>query len=356
MEWRPLGEHATVLVGTQGGKYPHGSSLLVTGREETALIDPSLSVARLAAADLPRVDRVLNSHCHEDHVAGNHRFPALPWHLHGLDLPGIHSLEGMMAIHGLEGAMEAAFRRIVTEDFHFRARPDALAFTDGEVFDLGGARVRVIHAPGHTRGHSVFHVEPDDVLYLGDIDLSSFGPYYGDAWSSLEDFERTLAMVEDIEARWYATFHHVGVLDGQGAFRERLARFSGVIAARECRLLEFLAAPHTLDEIAAHRFVYRPGDPGRAAEHGPAPRAPGARRAGARGRGRALPGRSVSGRAYAPNSFLRQPEPKKSSARRKSFTLPAVIGHQLISDLMPKRSMTTLCCAQNLRMPPLPWR
>jgi hydroxyacylglutathione hydrolase len=67
--------------------------------------------------------------------------------------------------------------------------------------------------------------------------------------------------VEGIEARWYATFHHVGVLDRQGAFRERLARFSGVIAARECRLLEFLARPRTLDEIAAHRFVYRPGDP-----------------------------------------------------------------------------------------------
>ena len=132
-------------------------------------------------------------------MAGNHRFPAFPWHLHGLDLPGIFSLDGIMAIYGLEGAMEAAFRRIVTEDFHFRARPDALAFTDGEVFDLGGARVRVIHAPGHTRGHSVFHVEPDDVLYLGDIDLSSFGPYYGDAWSSLS-----------VRSRWWRVSRRAG--------------------------------------------------------------------------------------------------------------------------------------------------
>ncbi len=51
-------------------------------------------------------------------MAGNHRFPAFPWHLHGLDLPGIFSLDGIMAIYGLEGAMEAAFRRIVTDDFH----------------------------------------------------------------------------------------------------------------------------------------------------------------------------------------------------------------------------------------------
>src|SRR4029450_9177378 len=123
-----------------------------------------------------------------------------------------------------------------------------------------GVRIRAIHAPGHTRGHTVFHIEPDDVLYLGDIDLSSFGPYYGDAWSSLEDFERTLAMVRELHARHYATFHHVGVLDDRAAFLERLARFTAVIARRESALLEFLGAPHSLADIVAHRFVYRPGD------------------------------------------------------------------------------------------------
>src|SRR6185295_11227014 len=123
---------------------------------------------------LPGVDRVLNSHCHEDHVAGNHRFASVPWHLHELDLPGIRSLDGMMAIYGMPGAVGDAFREIVAHDFHYMARPDAAGFTDGAVFDVGGARVRVVHAPGHTREHCVLHVEPDDVLYLGDIDLSSF--------------------------------------------------------------------------------------------------------------------------------------------------------------------------------------
>src|SRR5439155_869181 len=75
---------------------------------------------------------------------------------------------------------------------------------------------------------------------------------------------------------------------------------------------------------------------------------------GRRGRG-ARPARRA-GPSDGPSSFLRQPEPKKLKARRKSFTFPGVIGHQLISDFRPKRSMTTLCCAQNLRMPPGPWR
>jgi glyoxylase-like metal-dependent hydrolase (beta-lactamase superfamily II) len=255
---RTLGR-VTVLGGARGGKYPHGNSLLVAGTEERVIVDPSLSL--VDRADLPAADRILNSHCHEDHVAGNHRYPDAACHLHELDLPGLRSLDDFMAIYGMSDAIDRAFRRTVVEDFHFVPRPDALPFRDGAVFDLGRCRIRVLHAPGHTRGHSLFHVEPDDVLYLGDIDLSSFGPYYGDAWSSLEDFERTLEAVRGMRARHYATFHHIGVLDGREAFLERLDRFTAVIARREERLLEYLrGGPREMHEIVAHRFVYRPGD------------------------------------------------------------------------------------------------
>lgn len=254
---RTLGA-VTILGGARGGRYPHGNSMLVAGSEETLLVDPSLSL--IGRASLPLADRVLNSHCHEDHVAGNHLYPKAPLLLHEADLPGMRSLDDMMAIYGMSPRIAAAFRQVLVDDFHWQARPDASAVRDGDVLDLGGSKVRVIHAPGHTRGHCVLHVEPEDVLYLGDIDLSSFGPYYGDAWSSLEDFERTLAMVRGIEARWYATFHHIGVVDGVDAFRDKLDRFAAVIGAREQRLLAYLAEPHTLDEIVAHRFVYRPGD------------------------------------------------------------------------------------------------
>ncbi len=256
---RPLGPHVTLLGSPRRGKYPEGRPLLVRGRHETVVIDPSLAlVGRPGGA--PRADRVLNSHCHEDHVAGNHLYRDAPWLLPAPDHAGILSLDGLMAIYGFDGTQRDTFARVVVEQFHFEPRADALAYGAGDVLDLGGVRIRAIHAPGHTRGHMVLHVEPDDVLYLGDIDLSSFGPYYGDAWSSLEDFERTLAMVRGLAARWYATFHHVGVLEGRAAFVDRLDRFAAVIERREAALLEFLAEPRSLDQVVAHRFVYRPGD------------------------------------------------------------------------------------------------
>jgi hydroxyacylglutathione hydrolase len=248
----------TVLFGERDGRYPDGNAILVQGSQETAIIDPSLSVVA-RRAEFAAVDRVINSHCHEDHLAGNHCFPDAPWHLHEADVVGLRSLDDFMTIYGYPEPIDRVWRKTVVERFHYRPRPDALAYGDGELFDLGGVRIRVIHTPGHTRGHCALYIEPQDVLYLGDIDLSSFGPYYGDSWSDLADFEASLDLVEAIDARWYATFHHIGVLD-RAAFLERLTRYRAVIGDREMRLMDYLSEPHTLAEIAEHRFVYRPKD------------------------------------------------------------------------------------------------
>jgi glyoxylase-like metal-dependent hydrolase (beta-lactamase superfamily II) len=260
LETQTLGA-VTVLFGERRGRYPQGNSLLIAGGEESVIVDPSLGLLPRAKR-LPRVDRVLHSHCHEDHIAGSHLFPHAPWHFHRADLPGILSLDGMMKIYGYAEPSASAIRASLETQFHYQARGDAIGFGDGDVFDLGsGVRVRVIHAPGHTRGHCFFWIEPDDILYLADVDLSSFGPYYGDAWSDLRDFERTLAWLRQLEPRCWVTFHHIGVLADQSEFLSRLDRFEGVIAERENRLLGFLTdESRSLEEIVRHRFVYRPHD------------------------------------------------------------------------------------------------
>ena len=253
---RVLTDGVSVLVGDDAGAYPSGNSVLVRGRAETVIIDPSVTVVARGGAPVD-VDAVINSHSHEDHMAGNGLFGDARLHIHDADLVGAQSMDGLMQVYGLHGEARASFERTVVEEFHFTPRPDAEGFTDGHVFDLGGdVRVEAVHLPGHTRGHSGFRI--GSVFFLSDIDLSGFGPYYGDVWSDLDDFEDSLLRVREEDADFYVTFHHKGVIEGRATFLEMVDAFTAVIGRRHAAMLDFLAEPHSIDEMRQHRFIYRP--------------------------------------------------------------------------------------------------
>jgi len=120
--------------------------------------------------------------------------------------------------------------------------------------------VHAIHMPGHTRGHSVLLVEPVGVAFIGDIDLSGFGPYYGDATSDLGAFRRSLRRVAEVPARVWVTSHHKGVYTDRAAFEAALRAYEGTLATREETLLGMLGDDgRTLDELVATRLLYPRG-------------------------------------------------------------------------------------------------
>ena len=255
---RRLGR-ATALIGEEGGKYPFGNSLLVSGPDGTVLIDPSLSLVPRGGVPAERVDRILVSHAHEDHMAGVHLYPHAAVHAHHRDLLGLHSLAGFMEVYGMPPEIEDVWRPQMVRDFHYVERPDATGFDDGDRYDLGGGvTVEVVHLAGHTRGHSGFLVEREGVFFCADIDLTGFGPYYGDHWSDLDEFETAIERCRTIDARHYVTFHQKGVVDGRAEFVRMLDAFASVIGRREDAMLAFLAEPRSIADMVAHRFVYRP--------------------------------------------------------------------------------------------------
>ena len=251
-----LTDSVSVLCGADRGAYPSGNSVVVRGRAENLIIDPSVSVVGRGGAPVA-IDAVLNSHCHEDHMAGNGLFAEARLHIHHDDVVGAASLEGLLAGYGFEDSLMQGFATALIEEFHFSPRPDANGFGDGARFDLGGVVVEAVHLPGHTAGHSGFRID-EEVFFLADIDLTGFGPYYGDVWSDLDQFEDSLMRVRDEDARWYVTFHHKGIVEGRERFIELLDAFHTVIHRRHEAMLEYLREPRRIEDLVAHRFIYRP--------------------------------------------------------------------------------------------------
>lgn len=248
-----------VFLGEKNGKYPDGNQIVVAGSDTRVAIDTSRS-SHLIGPDLASADLVLLSHGHEDHMAGLYLLPGVPLQVHAADLPAVQSWPAMADACGFAPAIRAQMHAMFTRDFAYAPRPDATGFADGAVWDLGGVRIRAVHTPGHTAGHSALVVEDEGLAFIGDIDLSGFGPYYGDARSSLTDFRRSIALVREIPARIWVTGHHKGIYSDRAAFLADLAAYEARIDARDQRLLARLReGPATLADLVRHRLLYPPG-------------------------------------------------------------------------------------------------
>jgi glyoxylase-like metal-dependent hydrolase (beta-lactamase superfamily II) len=249
----------TVFFGDKNGKYPDANQVIVRGSDTQAAFDTPV-VANHIGPEFDTTDLVILGHVHEDHMAALHRLPKAPVHVHEADLRAAQSWEGLIAAYGINESYADKMLAKLRREFFYAPRPDAIGYADGAVWDLGGSRVRAFHAPGHTAGHSVLLVEPEGVAFIGDIDLTGFGPYYGDASSSLSDFRQTLKRVADIPAKVWVTSHHRGVYTDREHFLRDLAAYAKMLGAREQRLLELLrASPKTLEQLVECRLLYPPG-------------------------------------------------------------------------------------------------
>ena len=245
-----LGPHTVQLRPENGGKYPYGNPLVVQGAERTAMLDACLHAAPVD------VDLLLISHYHEDHTVAAGRCAGEVW-VHERDAEAVRSeTEFAQAM-----AVPASQMDRMREEFRWSPVPSAQAFVDGHVFDLGGGvRITALHLPGHTPGHSGFFIEPDGVVFLGDVDLSSFGPLYSDAESRIADFRATLDRCAQIEASVYAAAHHKGPYWGRDEYLAALRVYADVLDERERKVLDLVrAGATTAEEMVGRGVVYRPG-------------------------------------------------------------------------------------------------
>ncbi|HMR19456.1 MAG TPA: MBL fold metallo-hydrolase [Sphingobacterium sp.] len=100
---------------------------------------------------------LLNTHCHIDHVLGNH-FVSKEWSL----MPQFHEGEIPVLIAVQNYAPQMGFR--------YETSPIAETFLeDGQVLALGEHQIKAILAPGHSPAHLCYYVAANDLLIGGDV-------------------------------------------------------------------------------------------------------------------------------------------------------------------------------------------
>ncbi len=157
---------------------------------EALVVDPAYDVAgilEVAATDDMRVTGALVTHYHPDHVGGE---------MMGYRIAGVDDLleQNPVPIHVQDD--EAPWVQRVTG----ASNSDLVRHHGGDVVEVGGVRVELIHTPGHTPGSQCFFVDgrylvSGDTLFLegcGRTDLPG-----GDPALLYESLTQRLAKVPD---------------------------------------------------------------------------------------------------------------------------------------------------------------
>lgn len=102
--------------------------------------------------------KLINTHCHIDHVLGN-RFVAEKWSLdlemHELDLPTLRSVKDYCQLYGFHNYEES---------------PEPSTFLkEGDKIHFGNSSLDVLFAPGHAPGHIVLYSKEQHFVIGGDV-------------------------------------------------------------------------------------------------------------------------------------------------------------------------------------------
>ncbi len=260
-ELMPLTERLFVVNTPTRGRFPMAFSFLVLGTEIRALIDTGCgSVACLDILKTYDVDVVINSHCHPDHVAGNHLFAGKElWvpEQRQAETGAISRLS--LRLMGPNADARGAWEHFVQNGLGMRAYTPTRTFGDGEVLAFGGLSLQAVHTPGHLDDHYCFLEPEENILLTFDIDLTGFGPFYGNPEADIPLFKKSLDRVMEINPRVVISSHRLPVTENLTgellAFKEKFDR-------NEKRIAAVLDVPRDLDEICELKPVFGKYIPG----------------------------------------------------------------------------------------------
>jgi hydroxyacylglutathione hydrolase len=247
------------IPGANRGRYPYCNSVYIQG--PGIIIDPASDEDRLKEIrDREGVTEVWLSHWHEDHFTYLDLFGDVPLRICRKDAPPLTDLEILLDWYNPKQSHRDYWRQVIGGTFHFRPRMPTSFLDDGDVIPFGNVTVEIIASPGHTPGHLAFLFREQGILFLGDYDMTAFGPWYGDLYSSIEDTIESLGRLRATPANIWFTGHDAGIFQDGGADLWR--QYENVIYQREAKLLNLLTTPHNVAEIVQSWLIYgKPREP-----------------------------------------------------------------------------------------------
>jgi len=262
-----------VIPGENKSRFPFSSSLFIDD-DIKALIDTGAGLKTLSELkQREKIDMVINTHYHWDHIAYNYLFEESKILINDReadcfrDRRNIGKFLGMVEVYGKKW-VDGWLERISNPDskqspyspqndhrwWISTARVDE-EYSWGDILDFGKTKMHVIGAPGHSKGFCCMYFPDYGIVYAADIDLTTFGPWYGGTDGDIDLFINSCREIGNLDAEFFITGHENGILRKED-FKEGLKTFVNKFDERESVILSKLNEPQTIEELADMGIIY----------------------------------------------------------------------------------------------------
>jgi len=259
----------TVIPGENGSRVPFSTSLLVKGTHGAALIDCGSGHQVLnEIKNAYSVRSVYLTHYHLDHIWGAYLFKDAELLINPYDVKKLSDPEELTKASGMlnptdphnqEKWMKQLFEK-PPENWnrpHWQPVMNLVEkwYPYDQELDVFGTKMVMIHAPGHTQGYCCPYFPEHGVLFAGDFDLTSFGPWYNNADSDIDEFIASAQKTLETDARIFITSHQKGVV-GRKEYEEKLKQYIGKIEEREEKTRSAIKRGLVPSEIVYEEIFY----------------------------------------------------------------------------------------------------
>lgn len=249
----------TLIPGKHQSRQPYCNSILIA--DAGVIIDPSSNRKLLSSLwNDGKIEIVCLSHWHDDHYRYLHLLEDPPVWMSEIDAVPLRDRGTFLNWYGLErpGAeiLKKQTEEMMDQVLHFRPLVPQKLLQDGDRINLGAVTMEVIATPGHTPGHLSFFFHEPSVLFLGDYNLDTLGPWVGEARADLSACLASLERLKQVPADILIVSHHPEPIEA-GKAENLWLQYLDAIWKREEEILDYLAEPRSLDDIVSQWFYFK---------------------------------------------------------------------------------------------------
>lgn len=255
-----------LIRGENNARFPEANTLLIDD-EILTLVDAGSSMKNIESTlkdlghSMSDLDRIVLTHFHIDHkghASEIQKIAECEVICHELAETGVKTFQGMVDFYGIGGhkyyddwraLLDSRFGHVMSE------YTVTGTFSDAVIIDCGDTELIPIHLPGHTIDHTCFGINGLETLFLVDIDLTRFGPWYGNKVSDIEEFKKSVDRVIEMNPSIGISSHLINpVMEG---LDERLRAFRAIFDEREQRILDNInKGIDTIEKLSKAPTIY----------------------------------------------------------------------------------------------------